>query len=40
MRGCDPLKSEFEFQSCYYVQFWTNTHGKGMNFLIPKLWFK
>ena len=25
---------EFEIQSCYYVHFQTNTHGKGMNPLI------
>ena len=23
--------SEFEHQLCYYVHFWTNTFGKGMN---------
>ena len=26
--------SEFEFQSRYYVHFWANTLGKGMNALI------
>ena len=25
----------FEFQSHYYVDFWSNTIGKGMNSLIP-----
>ena len=30
--------SEFELQSCYYVHFWTNTLGKGMNPVI--LWVK
>ena len=27
--------SEFELFSRYYVHFWTNTPGKGMNPLIP-----
>ena len=28
------LVSEFELQSRYYVHFWANTLGKGMNPLI------
>ena len=28
------IKSEFELLSLYYVHFWTNTLGKGMNSLI------
>ena len=31
---CGIVVSEFEFQSCYYVHFVTNTLGKGMNPLI------
>ena len=31
---CEILLSEFERQSRYYVNFWANTHGKGMNPLI------
>ena len=27
--------SEFELQLCYYIHFWTNTLGKGMNPFIP-----
>ena len=27
--------NDFEFQSHYYVLFWANTLGKGMNPLIP-----
>ena len=27
--------SEFEFESCYYVHFWTNSLGKGIKPLIP-----
>ena len=27
--------SEFEFQSCYYIHFRTNTIEKGINPLIP-----
>ena len=26
--------SEFKLQSCYYVYFWTNTFGKGLNPLV------
>ena len=29
------IVSEFEFQLHYYLHFWTNTLGKGMNSLIP-----
>ena len=33
---CDILASEFELKLRYYVQFWTNTLGKGMNpFILP-----
>ena len=28
---CEIVAREFELQSRYYVQFWTNTLGKGMN---------
>ena len=31
---CGIVVSEFELQSCYYIHFWTNTLGKGMNPLI------
>ena len=31
---CGIVVSEFVFQSCYYVNFWTNTLGKSMNPLI------
>ena len=31
---CRIIQSEFKLQSCYYVHFWTNTLGKGMNPLI------
>ena len=31
----DILVSEFELQSCYYIHFRTNIHGKGMNLLFP-----
>ena len=31
---CGIVVSEFELQSCYYVNFRTNTLGKGMNSLI------
>ena len=26
--------SDFKLQSCYYIHFWTDTLGKGMNPLI------
>ena len=32
---CGLEVSMFEFQSCYYVHFRTNTVGKGMNPIIP-----
>ena len=32
---CGIVVSEFKLQSCYYVQFRTNTHGKGMNTPYP-----
>ena len=28
---------EFDLQSCYYFNFWTNTLGKDMNPFIPQL---
>ena len=31
----DNVVSKIESQSCYYVLFWTNTLGKGMNSPIP-----
>ena len=31
---CGNGVSEFVLQSCYYVNFWANTLGKGMNPLI------
>ena len=31
---CGIVVSEFELQSLYYVHFWINTLGKGMNPLI------
>ena len=31
---CGIVESEFELQLLYYVHFWTNTLGKGMNPLI------
>ena len=31
---CGIVVSEFVFQSRYYVHFWANTPGKGMNPLI------
>ena len=31
---CGIVVSDFEFQSRYYVYFWTNTLGKRMNPLI------
>ena len=32
---CGIVVSEFELQSRYYVNLWTNTLGKGINPLIP-----
>ena len=34
MLDCVIAVSEFRLQSCYYVHFWTNTIGKGMNSLL------
>ena len=31
---CNIIVNEFKLQLPYYVYFWTNTLGKGMNFLI------
>ena len=33
--NCNIVVSKFKLQSCYYVYFWTNALGKGMNPLIP-----
>ena len=34
--NCDiDILSEFELQSHYYVHFWINTLGKGMNYHPP-----
>ena len=35
MLDCNIRVSDFEFQSCYYIIFWTNTLGKVINLLIP-----
>ena len=35
--NCKIVVSEFKLQDCYYVHFWINTLGKGMNLLIPTL---
>ena len=32
--GCGIVENEFELQSRYYIHFWINTLGKGMNPLI------
>ena len=32
---CDIVVSEFELQSCYYVNFPINTLRKGMNSFVP-----
>ena len=33
---CGIVLSKFEFQLHYYIHFWTNTFGKGMNpFILP-----
>ena len=34
MLDCDIVVSEFGLQTYYYVIFWTNTLGEGMNLLI------
>ena len=35
---CGIIVSEFELQSRYYVLFWTNTRGKGINlFILPAM---
>ena len=31
---CEIVAREFELQSCYYVHFYANTLGQGMNPLI------
>ena len=38
MLDYDTVISEFELQSRYYVHFWINTFGKGMNLLILQAW--
>ena len=35
MLDCDILVNKFDIQLHYYVPFWTNTLGEGMNPLIP-----
>ena len=35
---CRIIVSEFEFQSCYYVHFRTNTLGKGINPPYPPIY--
>ena len=37
MLDCFVVVSEFKLQSCYYIHFWTNNVGKGMNPLSPQL---
>ena len=32
---CRIFVSEFERQSCYYIHFWINTPGKGINPTYP-----
>ena len=32
---CGSVVSKFELQSLYYIHFWTNTLGKGMNPIYP-----
>ena len=35
---CGIIISEFVLQSCYYIHFWANTLGKGMNpLLLPAM---
>ena len=31
---CGTVVHNFKLQSCYYIHFWRNTLGKGMNPLI------
>ena len=40
MLDSDIIVSEFKLQLCFYIHFWTNTLGKGMNPFIPQLWLK
>ena len=35
MPDCNIIVYEFKHQFPYYVYFWTNTLGKGMNHFIP-----
>ena len=35
MLNSNIVESKFKLQLCYYVHFYTNTLGKGMNPLIP-----
>ena len=37
---CDIIVSKFKLQLHYYVHCQNKTFGKGMNLLIPLLWFK
>ena len=34
----DFVVSEFDRQSRYYIHFWTNTLGKGINSIIPRIY--
>ena len=35
---CQNVVSEFVLQSRYYIHFWANTVGKGMNpFILPAM---
>ena len=40
MLDWDIIVSDFEFQSYYYIHFWTNTLRKIMNLLSPQLLVK
>ena len=48
MLDCNIVVSEFEPESCYYIQFQTNTLEKGMNtlfspamgWIVPLLFYK
>ena len=37
---CDIVVSEFELQSRYYVDFWSNALGNGINFLSHQTYVK
>ena len=40
MLGYDVIASEFKPQSCYFLHFWTNILGKGINPLLSQLQIK